>query len=98
MMALWRIILWECQSLWQDKRALSFYIGAPFLLMALLGGVFLHHYVSELPIAVVDSEFSTQSRMIAQGFDYSPRFALQLVTSDREEAYQALQQKKWLWW
>ena len=60
------------------------FVGIIFLTV-LFGGVYLHAYVNDIPVVVLDEDNSSKSRMVINYFDNNERFHIQYFAQDREE-------------
>lgn len=83
--------LWlELISTLKDRDIILLLIGAPIFLTLLFGGVYMNSYVEDIPVAVLDEDNSTMSRMLIQQFEENERFYVKYTLNSRTELEEAL--------
>lgn len=79
-------LLWkEIKKIFWDWDVIILLLAGPILLTVLFGGVYFNSYVEDIPIAVLDEDHSSLSRMIVQQFDENDRFDVRYFASSKEE-------------
>ncbi|MBB6217108.1 ABC-2 type transport system permease protein [Anaerosolibacter carboniphilus] len=84
----------EIKSTLKNRDIIILLVGAPILLTLIFGGVYSNSYVEDIPIAVLDEDNSSMSRMIIQQFDENERFYIQDYAGTREELKRLIEQRK----
>lgn len=80
-----RIARREFGTIWTDSRIRSVVLLAPFLYAGLFCLVYLKHTVTELSIAVVQSDPSAPARTLTRMLDMSPKLSIQRHAHSVEE-------------
>lgn len=78
-------ILQEVLRVLKDVDVIVLLVAGPVALTVLFGGVYLNSYVQDIPIAVLDEDNSSMSRMIVQQFRENDRFNIKYEVSDQQE-------------
>jgi ABC-2 type transport system permease protein len=84
----------EIKSTLKNRDIIILLVAAPILLTLIFGGIYVNSYVEDIPIAVLDEDNSSMSRMIVQQFDENERFYIQDYASTREELKSLIEQGK----
>jgi ABC-2 type transport system permease protein len=71
-----RISIREFRMIWSDSRIRSVVLFAPFIYASLFCVVYIKHSLSELPIAVLQSDFSAPTRALVNMIEASPKLAI----------------------
>lgn len=75
----------EMKSTFKNLEVIVLLLGGPIFLTLLFGGVYVNTYVEDIPIAVLDEDDSSMSRMIIQQFDENDRFNIRYHVKSKEE-------------
>ncbi|MDK2934867.1 MAG: type transport system permease protein, partial [Clostridiales bacterium] len=73
------------KSTFKNLEVIVLLLGGPIFLTLLFGGVYVNTYVEDIPIAVLDEDDSSMSRMIIQQFDENDRFNIRYHVKSKEE-------------
>ncbi|AFS78864.1 putative ABC transporter, type 2 [Gottschalkia acidurici 9a] len=84
----------ELKNTLKNRDIIVLLLLAPIALTLLFGGVYLNDYVEEVPIAVLDEDNSSMSRMIVQQFYENNRFDLKYYANTREELEELVEDGK----
>lgn len=77
-----------------DRDVIILLLIGPIFLTLLFGGVYLSDYLKDIPVAVLDEDNSSMSRMIVQQFDDSERFDLSYRAENRQMLRELLDSRK----
>ncbi len=80
----------EIKSTFKDLDVIVLLIGGPIFLTLLFGGVYINTYVEDIPIAILDEDNSSMSRMIVQQFDENDRFNITHYAHSKEQLQQII--------
>ncbi|MFZ5966048.1 MAG: ABC transporter permease [Bacillota bacterium] len=78
----------------KDRDVIVLLLAAPIILILWFGGVYYQSYVDDIPIAVLDEDQSSLSRMIIQQFSENDRFKITHYPVSKEELQQMINAKK----
>lgn len=78
-------LLNEINLVFKNKDMLLLLFVGPIFLTLLFGGVYLNSYVNDIPIAVLDEDNSSMSRMIIQQFSENDRFAVKYYCDSKDQ-------------
>jgi ABC-2 type transport system permease protein len=84
----------EFKSIIFEKDVIILLVLGPIFLTFIFGGAYLNSYVEDIPIAVLDEDNSSMSRMILQQFSEDDRFNLCYNTNSREELKNLIDSRK----
>ncbi len=87
------IFIKELKEIILDKNRLVILALGPIFLTLLFGGVYINSYIENIPIAVLDEDDSSYSRMIIQQFNENERFDLRYEVNNRQELEKLLNDK-----
>lgn len=93
-MKLIRNMIRELKAVLLDKDIIILLLVGPVVLTLLLGSVYLNSYVEDIPIAVLDEDNSSTSRMIVQQFKENEHFDVKYVASSKEELRELIETRK----
>lgn len=79
------MILKDIRNVLFDKDIIVILLLGPIFLTLLFGGVYLNSYIEDIPIAALDEDGSSMSRMIIQQFNEDDRFKLKYNVKTRKE-------------
>jgi len=80
-----KMILKDIRNVLFDKDIIVILLLGPIFLTLLFGGVYLNSYIEDIPIAALDEDGSSMSRMIIQQFNEDDRFKLKYNVKTRKE-------------
>lgn len=84
----------EILSTAKNRDIIVLLVAGPIILTLLFGGIYVNSYVNDIPIAVLDEDGSTLSRMILQQFEESDRFVTRYYASSKEELESLINSKQ----
>ncbi|MCR4436941.1 MAG: ABC transporter permease [Clostridiales bacterium] len=93
-MAFFKELKTEIVNTFKNRDVIILLLLGPVALTLLFGGIYLNSYVEDIPIAVLDEDNSSTSRMIVQQFDENDRFVLKYTVDSQEELKNLLDSKK----
>lgn len=88
------MILKDIRNVLFDKSIIVILLLGPIFLTLLFGGVYLNSYIEDIPIAALDEDGSSMSRMIIQQFNEDDRFKLKYNVKTRRELKAIIDSKK----
>ncbi|MDI3480656.1 MAG: type transport system permease protein [Tepidanaerobacteraceae bacterium] len=91
---LYNMIKTELKSLTRQPFTMFILFGGPILLTLLFGGVYVHNYLEDIPMAVLDEDNSSMSRAIIQYFDENERFYIKYYCTSEEELKKIIDSRK----
>lgn len=77
----------------EPKNPIMLIIG-PILLTFLIGGVYIKDYMKDIPIAVLDMDNSSTSRLVVKQFEENERYYVSKHTNSFDELKSVMDQKK----
>lgn len=89
-----RMIFKELKNTIFDRDVIILISLGTIFLTLLFGGVYLNSYIEDIPVAVLDEDNSSMSRMIVQQFYDDDRFDLAYHISSREELKDLIDSRK----
>ncbi|HHW01831.1 MAG TPA: ABC transporter permease [Thermoanaerobacterales bacterium] len=75
----------ELKSILKQPMIAFIIFAGPVLLTLLFGGVYIHNYLEDIPVAVLDEDNTSLSRNIIRQFDENERFYVKYYCSSRDE-------------
>jgi ABC-2 type transport system permease protein len=84
----------ELKSLIRQPFTIFILFAGPILLTLLFGGVYVHDYLEDIPVAVLDEDNSALSRTITQYFDENERFCIKYYCNSTEELKKIIDSRK----
>ena len=93
-MRLCKMIISEIKSLIKQPMILFVLFAGPILLTFYLGGVYVHDYIEDIPIAVLDEDNSSMSRSIIQYFDENERFYVKYYCTSPQDLKEKIDSRK----
>ena len=84
----------ELKAVLRAKDVIIMLAIGPIALTIMIGGTYLHTYVEDIPVAIVDEDHSSLSRMIAEQFDENQRFTVQTYVDSAEELKELVETNK----
>lgn len=88
------MIVAEVKALKKQLFTIFILFAGPILLTLLFGGVYMHNYIEDMPVAVLDEDNSLLSRTIVQYFDENERFYVKYYCNSREELKDAIDSRR----
>ncbi|MCX7711913.1 MAG: ABC transporter permease [Clostridia bacterium] len=76
-MAFLKSLLKEIRDNINDFTIMILLVAGPIALTVIFGGAYFNTYVEDMPIAILDNDNSSMSRMMVQQFEESDRFVIQ---------------------
>ncbi|WP_157910271.1 ABC transporter permease [Petroclostridium xylanilyticum] len=89
-----KTLLKDIKTTFIDFDVIVLLLGAPIFLTLLFGGIYVNPYIEDIPIAVLDEDNSSMSRMIIQQFDENDRFHVKYNVNSKEELHKLIDTKK----
>lgn len=89
-----KILLKDIRETLFDRDVIVLLLLGPIFLTLLFGGVYLSDYLKDIPVAVLDEDNSSMSRMIVQQFSDSDRFNLSYRADSRDGLRELLDARK----
>ncbi|WP_425446209.1 ABC transporter permease [Dethiothermospora halolimnae] len=77
-----------------DRDVIIIMLLGPIFLTFLFGGVYINDYLDDIPIAIMDMDNSSMSRMIIDNFDNNDRFIVKYYPSTTEELKKVINDRK----
>lgn len=91
---LYNMIMTELKSLIKQPFTIFILFAGPILLTLLFGGVYVHNYLEDIPVAVLDEDNSALSRTIIQYFNENERFYIKYYCASKEELKNRIDSRK----
>jgi len=82
---LYDMMISEARSVLKQPLIIFILFAGPILLTILFGGVYVHNYLEDIPVAVLDEDNSALSRTIVRQFDENDRFYIKDYCASKEE-------------
>ena len=84
----------ELRELLRSRDVIILLALGPIALTILLGGAYVNTYIEDIPIAILDEDNSSMSRMIAEQFDENQRFFVKGYVENTEQLNELIDSKK----
>jgi ABC-2 type transport system permease protein len=89
-----KMIVPEIKSVIKDPMIFIVLFAGPILLTIFFGGVYVHNYLEDIPIAVLDEDNSSLSRNIIQQFDENERFYVKYYCTSSADLQDKIDSRK----